>query len=192
MPDGPGCFRQDSSCPALLRIPLHVQACSCTGLSPPSAGFPKPFHFRLSMSIVVLLPRNCLNNYGLGSSRFARHYSGNHCCFLFLRVLRCFSSPGLPSGCPEYPVFYPRMGCPIRISTDLWLFAPPRGFSQLITSFFASESLGIPRTPLLTFFSSLFIYSYSFFFSLVIDSFFPACQRTFTLASASQLAPVRR
>ena len=33
---------------------------------------------------------------GLGSSPFARHYWGNHCCFLFLRVLRCFSSPRSP------------------------------------------------------------------------------------------------
>ena len=33
---------------------------------------------------------------GLGSSPFARHYWGNHGCFLFLRVLRCFSSPGSP------------------------------------------------------------------------------------------------
>ena len=32
----------------------------------------------------------------LGSSPFARRYSGNHSCFLFLRVLRCFSSPGSP------------------------------------------------------------------------------------------------
>ena len=31
---------------------------------------------------------------GLGSFPFARRYLGNHCCFLFLRVLRCFSSPG--------------------------------------------------------------------------------------------------
>ena len=29
---------------------------------------------------------------GLGSSPFARHYWGNHCYFLFLEVLRCFSS----------------------------------------------------------------------------------------------------
>ena len=29
---------------------------------------------------------------GLGYSPFARHYWGNHCCFLFLQVLRCFSS----------------------------------------------------------------------------------------------------
>ena len=33
--------------------------------------------------------------------------------------------------------------------------ADPRGFSQLITSFIASESLGIPHTPLLTFFYDL-------------------------------------
>ena len=39
-------------------------------------------------------------------------------------------------------------GCPIRISTGQWVFAPNRGFSQLITSFFASESLGIPHAPL--------------------------------------------
>ena len=33
---------------------------------------------------------------GLGSSRFARRYSGNRCFFLFLQVLRCFSSLRLP------------------------------------------------------------------------------------------------
>ena len=33
---------------------------------------------------------------GLGSSDFARHYFRNHYCFLFLRVLRCFSSPSSP------------------------------------------------------------------------------------------------
>ena len=43
------------------------------------------------------------------------------------------------------------VGCPIRISADYRLFAPPRGFSQLITSFFALQSLGIPRMPLFVF-----------------------------------------
>ena len=33
---------------------------------------------------------------GLGSSPVARHYWGNHCYFLFLQVLRCFSSLRLP------------------------------------------------------------------------------------------------
>ncbi len=44
----------------------------------------------------VLQPHYCRNNNGLGFFPFARHYLGNHFCFLFLRVLRCFSSPGLP------------------------------------------------------------------------------------------------
>ncbi len=44
----------------------------------------------------VLQPHSCRNNHGLGLFPFARHYLGNHFCFLFLRVLRCFSSPGLP------------------------------------------------------------------------------------------------
>ena len=42
-------------------------------------------------------------------------------------------------------------GCPIRKSPDRRLFAPPRSLSQLITSFFASESQGIRRTLLVTF-----------------------------------------
>jgi hypothetical protein len=32
---------------------------------------------------------------GLDSSAFARRYLRNHCYFLFLRVLRCFTSPGI-------------------------------------------------------------------------------------------------
>ena len=42
----------------------------------------------------------------MGYSRFARRYSGSHVCFLFLRVLRCFNSPGSLYRCyvftPEY------------------------------------------------------------------------------------------
>ena len=55
-----------------------------------------------------------------------------------------------------------RVGCPIRISTDQIVLANPRSFSQLITSFFASESLGIPRAPLITYF-------YSFVLSLALS-----------------------
>src|SRR5699024_8633742 len=36
----------------------------------------------------------CCKQHGLGCFAFARHYLRNHYCFLFLRVLRCFSSPG--------------------------------------------------------------------------------------------------
>ena len=47
---------------------------------------------------MVPQPRPCnarrlSHTIGLGSSAFAHHYSRNHSCFLFLRVLRCFTSP---------------------------------------------------------------------------------------------------
>ena len=38
-------------------------------------------------------PARCRDTRGLGSCAFARHYWRNHSYFLFLRVLRCFSSP---------------------------------------------------------------------------------------------------
>ena len=48
----------------------------------------------------VLQPRVVRRHIpGLGSSAFARHYLRNHCYFLFLRVLRCFSSPRSPLLC---------------------------------------------------------------------------------------------
>ena len=47
------------------------------------------------------------------------------------------------------------VGCPIRISADQLVCANPRSFSQLVTSFFASESLGIPHTPLFNLFCLL-------------------------------------
>ena len=37
MPDGSGCFRQDFTCPDVLRIPLELLSPSPTGLAPPAA-----------------------------------------------------------------------------------------------------------------------------------------------------------
>ena len=44
------------------------------------------------------------------------------------------------------------VGFPIRTSADHIEFANPRSLSQLITSFIASESQGIPHTPFIIFF----------------------------------------
>ena len=57
--------------------------------------FPDGFDFNAVSVWWALQPRRGRNRNGLGYSPFARHYLGNHCCFLFLRLLRCFSSPGL-------------------------------------------------------------------------------------------------
>lgn len=82
---------------------------------------------------------------GLGSSLFARHYLGNHCYFLFLRLLRCFSSPGWLS-LEWYTFSIP--GCPIRKPTDHRLYAATRSLSQLTTSFIAYQCQGIHHAPL--------------------------------------------
>ena len=52
--------------------------------------------------------------FGLGSSPFARRYLGNRGFFLFLRVLRCFSSPGY-----LYPDYLIHLG--IRIFYYAWV-----------------------------------------------------------------------
>ena len=98
--------------------------------------------------VAVLQPRRCRNTYGLGYFQFARHYYGNHSCFLLLRLLRCFSSARSP---PYGYYVFNIVGCPIRKSRDQYVFANPPSLSQLITSFFASQSLGIPRVPLVTY-----------------------------------------
>ena len=54
--------------------------------------FPGPFYYPIKIDYTVRTP-SCKHN-GLGSSAFARRYWRNHFCFLFLRLLRCFSSPG--------------------------------------------------------------------------------------------------
>ena len=137
-----------------------------TGLSPSPDGLPRPFPFASSHDVVVLQPRPCRNTAGLGSFPFARHYSGNHCYFLLLRVLRCFSSPGSP---PHSRVSGSlQMGCSIRKSPDQGLFAPPRSLSQLITSFVASESQGIPHALLVTF---------SILLTRVFSRLLPSCFR---------------
>ena len=69
--------------------------------------------------------------------------------FLFLRVIRCFSSPGSPSitivslYCNAILLALSSL---IRISTDLCLCATPRSFSQLVTSFFGAIYQGILPT----------------------------------------------
>ena len=67
---------------------------SLTGLSPSLAGFPKTFLLASDSLMQSMTPERTRS--GLGSFPFARRYLGNRCFFLFLRVLRCFSSPGSP------------------------------------------------------------------------------------------------
>ena len=72
--------------------PALLSSISRTGLSPSLAGLPRTVLLSSKVINAVRTPE-CTHS-GLGSFHFARRYFGNHGCFLFLRLLRCFSSPG--------------------------------------------------------------------------------------------------
>jgi hypothetical protein len=91
---GPPGFRQGFTCPVLLGIPLGFVRISCTGLSPSVTGLSRPFHYPFKIPCQGPATPSRKRD-GLGCSAFARHYLRNHYCFLFLRVLRCFTSPGI-------------------------------------------------------------------------------------------------
>ena len=74
--------------------PAALPSLSLTGLSPSLAGLPRTVLLGLAVTYAVRTPE--CSHSGLGSFHFARRYSGNRCFFLFLRLLRCFSSPGSP------------------------------------------------------------------------------------------------
>ena len=151
--DGAAGFRQDFTGPALLRVLLEYKylfAYRIITLYDPTFQLCSTKIFKSHFA--ALQPQYCRNNIGLGSFPFARHYLGNNYCSLFLRLLRCFSSAGSPPYLQKYGhLAFNQVGCPIRISPDHSLFAANRSFSQLVTSFIASESLGIPHTPLIAF-----------------------------------------
>ena len=56
--DGPACFRQDSSCLAVLRIPLGFTRISVTGLAPSSVTLSIVFSYPRSCRVAVLQPRS--------------------------------------------------------------------------------------------------------------------------------------
>ena len=89
-----------------------------TGLSPSLAGFPKAVLLSFPLTYAVQTPQR--TRHGLGSSGFARRYSRNRCFFLFLRLLRCFSSPGSPP--------YAMDSCMDTWSLSMWVspFRNPR------------------------------------------------------------------
>ena len=88
--DGPRSFRQDSSCPDVLRVCLALLHDfgygSFTLFAAPSPAL------LLSCRIDFLGSPITPSSDGLGSSAFARHYLRNRFYFLLLQVLRCFSS----------------------------------------------------------------------------------------------------
>ncbi len=112
------------------------------------------FDLPRDLQIPPVRPRNpehtttaVLHMFGLGCSHFARHYFGNRCCFLFLRVLRCFSSPRsplLPMDSAADTKELPLVGSPIRKSPVQCLFS---GSPKLIAANHVLHHHPAPRHP---------------------------------------------
>ena len=83
---------------------------------------------------------------GLASFPFARRYLGNHCCFLFLRLLRCFSSPGSLYMAMYSPYSDRSFSCRVspfrnrRVNGYLLLTAAYRSLSRLSSALSAKAS----------------------------------------------------
>ncbi len=95
----------------------------------------------------TLQPPQHRNASGLGYSDFARHYFRNRGFFLFLQVLRWFTSLG--SLVPAYVFSGPflrfaQVGFPIRKSPDI---TPVCGSPKLIAACHVLHRLSLPRHP---------------------------------------------
>ena len=99
LPDGAGRFPQDFSGPVVLRDTARPFALRLQGFHLLRRCFPGNFNFSARSRMQALQPRCSRNYIGLGYSPFARHYLGNHYCFLFLCIqheMTFLQNAGLP------------------------------------------------------------------------------------------------
>ena len=97
MPDGPGGFAQNSSCSALLRIPLSLVSLRLPDYHRLWLNFPEHSTHEQSTISRSYNPSDALPHlrFGLFPGR-SPLLGESFVYFLFLKVLRCFSSLGLP------------------------------------------------------------------------------------------------
>ena len=141
---GPRTFRQGFTCLVLLWILSRFGRFRIRGFHSLWQGLSIPFLLATSIDYTVRTPKSKLS--GLGSSAFARRYLRNHFCFLFLRLLRCFSSPGslcmtMDSSCSDGGLL--RRVAPfryLRVKAYLQLTAAFRSLSRLSSALSAKAS----------------------------------------------------
>ena len=142
MADGPACFRQDSSCLAVLRIPLNfLIGFQLQGLHLLRPGFRSRF-------FSSLLPYRSFNPgpwTGFGFLPFRSPLLRNHCCFFSSGYLDVSSSPGtslqaMYSPADDSPMYH--AGFPHSTPPLLRFLTASRSFSQFSASF---ASVSWPR-----------------------------------------------
>ena len=102
LPDGPGGFGQDSSCPALLRIPLGLRSLHVRGFHPLRPDFPVHSVHDKSTTARSYNPGVALTTPVWALPRSLATTGGIIVYFLFLEVFRCFISlRSPPDFCPD-------------------------------------------------------------------------------------------
>ena len=189
MRDGPRGFGRDSSCPGLLRCrscgtllrirgshPLRrAVPCASPRIAPalersynPAAASPR-WRFGLFPVRSPLLGESLLLSLPAGTKMFQFPAFAS----VFTRM-----TESLPPGCP------------IRTSAGRRVFAPRRGFSQLVASFVASESQGILHAPFLVVLCFLKLNpwkSFGIILLYILRADAPGCIPTFAWLSISGL-----
>ena len=168
-------FPPGFTCPAVLWIQLAAISFRLRDYHPLWCAFP---HTSTNLLPTYRCPNpEGISTLGLASSAFARHYLRNLSWFLFLALLRCFSSGGSPH-IPMYSVYDDKTfllpDCSIRKSADQSPLTAPRSLSQLVTSFFGSRCQGIPLVlfvawPLWDIFGSSFSCNVNYSFRSLIS-----------------------
>ena len=120
---------------------------SLTGLLPSLAWLPSLFCYLLgyimqSSTLKVLLPQVWPLPISLAAT-LGISFDFSSSAYLDVSVQRVFLHITILFIIWYYSIAV--VGSPIRISAYLWIFAPPRSFSQLVTSFFGSWCQGIRR-----------------------------------------------
>ena len=153
MRGGPRSFLQGFSCLAVLWILPCLLPFRLRGFHPLRLVFPVPFCYglwsvlqsepRSARTAVWAPPISLAATLGIDFSFFSSGYLDVSVHRVPLHHLFSFHlfSHGYMRSSP--------VGSPIQISADLCVFATPRSFSQLITSFIGSQCPGIRPVPFL-------------------------------------------
>ena len=155
-------FPQGFSCPVVLGNRAQgVRAAFAYGAITRSGG---PFQI-LRLTVGLVTPRRVRSSSdpapqlptgnacglsrrsSLGSSPFARRYLGNRGCFLFLEVLRCFSSLGSPHTAYEFSGGYASITSRGFPHSGIRGSMPACGFPRLIAACHALHRFLAPRHP---------------------------------------------
>ena len=148
LPDGPGGFRRDYTCPALLRMPrTGDKGFGYGAITLCGAAFQAASPRLRPAASAVLQPRGRPKTTPVWAPPLSLATTrGIIGLFSLPAGTKMFQFPAFASpterGIPAKPV-----GCPIRRPADQRPLAPTRGLSQLVTSFIASASQGIRHAP---------------------------------------------